>query len=171
MLINWHVLIPGIQSTEWLTECCKKCCQVSQWIMKKTMPDFWCRKKRIDPSYSAVAAEEKPREKVITANLVVACRPASSTPVKGGRYERRWCYVRGRGDATFRDFLRWEARKLGHCGRHTAPMQPAMIIRHFSDWATCPSSTGFLHAQNIDLGRSWFRNPNIRYWTDQRNTL
>ena len=98
-------------------------------------------------------------KKVIAANPA-ACRAPQL--LLGERYERQWC---GRGDATFRDFLRRSARKLGHCGRHTAPMQPAMIIRHFGDWATCPSpsSPGFLHAQNIDRGqymrwRSRFRN-------------
>ena len=111
-------------------------------------------------------------KKVIAANPA-ACRAPQL--LLGERYERQWC---GRGDATFRDFLRRSARKLGHCGRHTAPMQPAMIIRHFGDWATCPSpsSPGFLHAQNIDRGqymrwRSRFRNPKLGYWSTPCNCI
>ena len=111
-------------------------------------------------------------KKVIAANPA-ACRAPQL--LLGERYERQWC---GRGDATFRDFLRRSARKLGHCGRHTAPMQPAMIIRHFGDWATCPSpsSPGFLHAQNIDRGqymrwRSRFWNPKLGYWSTPCNCI
>ena len=129
--------------------CCRRCCQASEWIEKKTKPDNWWEIKCIDLSSSIVAARQKCPKKVIAANPAACLR--APPLLLGERYERQWC---GRGDATFRDFLRWEARKLGHCGRHTAPMQPAMIIRHFSDWATCPSSTGFLHTQNIDLGQS-----------------
>ena len=72
-------------------------------------------------------------------SLLLVVQPAQL--LLGGRYERRWCYVRGRGDATFRDFLRRVARKLGHCGRHTAPScctSPSMIIRHFRDSPRCP---------------------------------
>ena len=133
----------------------------------------WREIKCIDPSSSIVAARQKCPKKVIAANPA-ACRAPQL--LLGERYERQWCW--GQGDATFRDFLRRSARKLGHCGRHTAPMQPAMIIRHFGDWATCPSpsSPEFLHAQNIDRGqniqsRSLFRNPNIGYWSMVCNIL
>ena len=138
-------------------------------------PDNWWEIKCIDPSSSIVAARQKCPKKVIAANPGAACR--APRLLLGERYERQWC---GRGDATFRDFLRRSARKLGHCGRHTAPMQPAMIIRHFGDWATCPSpsSPGFLHAQNIDRGqyiqwrwRSRFRNPKLGYWSTMCNCI